>query len=410
VSDPEAIDAVLGLKSNLDKSDSVKPMMNPYNGGVLPMLISAISSEAHARIKRPIGSIYSMTTSLDFECVIDDNINQLLTGVRGFAASDKPCKIGDWMAYFAFDFILQATFSRRWGFLEAGSDIDGMLAMLDLQFLYIATMGAMPWLDNLLLKNPLLLMLIKTPNTLVDFARDQVRARLSGKNTLVVKQPDYLARFITARDSHPEHVSDLQLTTYAATNVLAASDTTSATLTTIIYHILKHPDVHEKARSETRAADLSVPATYAEVSKLSYLNAVILEVMRIFPTTGIELERKVGPGGLTLPSGQNLSAGSVVGLNAWAVHRDGAVFGDDADRFRPERWLQQLGESEASFERRYRGMQTANLAFGAGPRACLGKHLAILQVYKVIATMLQSFDVSLLGICHSYEKIDESHR
>jgi cytochrome P450 len=410
VSDPAAIDAVVGLKANMDKSDSVKPMMNPYNGEVLPMLISAMDSEAHARIKRPIGSIYSMTTSLDFEHVIDDNIKQLLTGLRGYAASNKACKIGDWMAYFAFDFILQATFSRRWGFMEAGSDIDGMLAVLDLQFLYISTMGAMPWLDNLLLKNPLLLMLIKTPNTLVDFASDQVRSRLSGKNSHAGKQPDYLARFIAARESHPEHVSDLQLMTYAATNVLAASGTTSATLTTIIYHILKHQSVHEKVRTELEDARMSSPAPYAEVSKLPYLNAVILEVMRIFPTTGIELERKVGPGGLTLPSGQILPPESVVGLNAWAVHRDQAVFGNDADQFRPERWLQQLGESGASFERRYKGMQRANLAFGTGPRACLGKNLAILQVYKVIATMLQVFDVSLLGVLLACEKTDGSYR
>lgn len=83
IADPAAIEQVLGLKTNLGKTDSVKPMQNPYNKGqVLPMLISAIDSKLHSRIKRPIAGAYSMTTMLTFEAVADQGINKLLEKLR----------------------------------------------------------------------------------------------------------------------------------------------------------------------------------------------------------------------------------------------------------------------------------------------------------------------------------------
>lgn len=189
------------------------------------------------------------------------------------------------MAFFSFDFILQATFSRDFGFLAEGKDIDGMLAMLDIQFAYISTMGNMPWLDNFLLKNPLLLFLLRIPNPLVDFASARAKARLNGDEKADPSQPDFLTRFAQAQ--HPDVVTELQLITYATTNVLAASDTTSAALTAIIYHILKHPAVHAKLQAEIDASCTTFPVSYTDAhTHLPYLHATIQEVLRVFPTSG----------------------------------------------------------------------------------------------------------------------------
>jgi cytochrome P450 len=392
IADPAAIEPVYGLKANLDKSDSVKPMQNPYKGQVLPMLISAIDSKVHARIKRPVAGAYSMTTMLGFEAVADEGISKLMSKLREFANGER-CLIDQWMSFFSFDFILQATFSQDFGFLEAGKDIDNMLCMLDLQFAYIGTMGAMPWLDNLLLKNPLLLMLLRIPNPLVDFASERVQARLQSEEEAPDK-PDFLSRFIDAQKQYPDVVSELQLITYATTNMLAASDTTSAALTAIIYHVLKHPDIYAKLQAEIDGKAFNFPVSYTEANALPYLCAVIKEVLRIFPTAGIELERKVGPTGLVLPSGQRFPPGTIVGINAWPLHRDKTVFGQDADEFVPERWLRQEGESEKEFETRLKAMQRTILTFGAGPRACLGRHIASLELYKLLATLFGLFEVS----------------
>lgn len=396
VADPAAIDLILGFKANLDKTDSVNPMINAHEGEYLPMLISAKDSKLHARLKRPIAGAYSLSTLLSLESVSDDCINKFMGRIREeFAAAGKrTCAIDRWLHFFTFDFIGQATFSKDFGFLDAGRDVNNMIGTLDLQFLYIGTVGAMPWIDNLLLKNPLLLALIKTPNHLVEFTAERIRNRLSGREKGHPGRQDFLSRFLDAQKQHPDVVTDIQLAAYANTNVLAASDTTAAALTAIIMCLLRRRDAYVKLQAEIDSRQLEFPVSYAVAQTLPYLDAVIKEALRFFPTTGIDLERKVGPARLVLPTGQTLPAGTIVGVNPWPVHRDESVFGEDADEFNPERWMRGDSETESGFNERVRNMQRAYMTFGYGPRACLGKHIAYMEIYKLIPTLLGLYDVS----------------
>ena len=397
VADPEALDLILGLKSNLDKSDHVKPMQNPVEGEVLPMLIAAIDSKVHAQRKRPIANAFSMSTLLGYENIVDENINRLTRRLREEYVEGKSkqiCSIDKWMHWFSFDLIGQATFSKRFGFLDVAKDINNMMFTLDMQFQYIGTVGFMPWIDNLLLKNPLLLALIKTPNYLVSFTNERIRKRATGEEQGDLERPDFLSRFLDAQKQHPDIVSDLQVKAYASTNVLAASDTTGAALSAILMFVLQHPDVMKKLQKELDDNDLTYPPPFSEAKKLPYLDAVINEALRIHPTVAVELERKVGAGGLVLPTGQALPPGTVVGVNAWPVHRSQDVFGKDADTFNPDRWLRRADEPEAEFTGRLRAMHRKFIEFGYGPRACIGKHIALLELYKSMATLFGLFDVS----------------
>jgi hypothetical protein len=219
VADPESVDAVLGFKSNLDKSDQVLPMQNAYKGQPLPMLISAIDSKYHMSIKRPVAGAYSMTSVLQSEGIADKCIGDLVRQLdAGFGALGKPCSLDRWMHYLAFDFIGQATFSKRFGFLEAGGDIDNMIKIIDLQFIYIGTLGNMPLLDKFLLKNPLLLALVETPNPLVDMARQYIEDRRAGVKEGSAEQLDFLAKFLDAQKRDPGNVPDLQVAAYVAAN------------------------------------------------------------------------------------------------------------------------------------------------------------------------------------------------
>lgn len=397
VADPAAIDLVLGLKSNLDKSDHVKPMSNPVEGEVLPMLISARDSKVHAQRKRPIAGAFSMTNVLGYEDVVDQNITKLTSRLReeyvDGKSGAKPCPMDKWMNFFSFDLIGEVTFSKPFGLVEAGHDINDMIKVIDLQFLYIGTVGFMPWIDYLLLKNPLLLALLKTPNYLVSFTSERIRKRLSGEEKDSLEKPDFLTRFIDTRKQHPDTVSDLQVKAYASTNVLAASDTTSSALNAIILHVLQHPAVHQRLLNEIDSNDLSFPPSYSKSQALPYPDAVIKESLRYTPTIAVEMERVAGPAGLSLPSGHVLPPGTIVGINPWPIHRNTDIFGEDAEEFRPERWLKSPGESTVEFEERHRDMQRNFIEFGHGPRACIGKHMALLELYKLIPTLFGLFDV-----------------
>ncbi len=68
-------------------------------------------------------------------------------------------------------------------------------------------------------------------------------------------------------------------------------------------------------------------------------SAVINEAFRIHPPVGLILGRHVPVGGETI-SGIHLPEGTVVGINAWVLHQNKTIFGEDADRFRPERWVE----------------------------------------------------------------------
>jgi cytochrome P450 len=175
--------------------------------------------------------------------------------------------------------------------------------------------------------------------------------------------------------------------------MLAGADTTASTIRAIVYHVLKNPRVHKILKAALKDAGLSAPVAYTMATKIPYLAATIQEAMRVTPAVGLPLERVVPANGLTLPSGKVLPAGTVVGMNAWVVHMNEERFGSEPETFKPERWLRQDEESEGGYAARLRRMQDADLTFGAGHRACYGKHVALLQVYKLVATLFLQFEV-----------------
>lgn len=117
--------------------------------------------------------------------------------------------------------------------------------------------------------------------------------------------------------------------------------------------------------------------------------------MRLHPGVTMVLERYVPEGGFTLPNGTFVPAGTRAGLNPYIVNRNKGVWGEDADSFRPERWLQAEGESKDDFQKRLTLYNKTDLAFGAGSRICTGRHLALLQVHKLVATMVARYEIEL---------------
>lgn len=173
-------------------------------------------------------------------------------------------------------------------------------------------------------------------------------------------------------------------------NVFAGSDTTSITLTATLFNIITRPDVLQKLRCELDEAagrgDLSDVPSFSEAQKLPYLQAVLKESLRLHPATGLPLWREVPEGGATL-CGTWFPAGTNVGMNSWVAHRNLDVWGEDADEFRPERWLE-------STEEQLRKMNAVFMPFGLGSRTCIGKNISLLEISKLIPYLVRNFDVS----------------
>lgn len=148
-----------------------------------------------------------------------------------------------------------------------------------------------------------------------------------------------------------------------------------------------------KLYAELDAANLPLPASYDSVRNLPYLSAVLREAMRMHPAVGMIMERIVPSGGLALPDGRFVAPGTIVGMNPWVVHRNQEIFGADADRFNPDRWLKGEDEDEETYRERLKRMKDADLTFGAGNRVCLGQNLALMECNKVVATLFSRYNV-----------------
>lgn len=119
------------------------------------------------------------------------------------------------------------------------------------------------------------------------------------------------------------------------------------------YYLLRHPASMHRLRAEllqgtTEDDDTRTHTTddkkryhspsWAHIARLPYLDACVREAVRLRPPFALPLERVVPPGGLVV-GGRFVPGGTVVGMSPSVVNRDRAAFGEDADDWRPERWL-----------------------------------------------------------------------
>lgn len=164
---------------------------------------------------------------------------------------------------------------------------------------------------------------------------------------------------------------------------MAGADSTSIALRAVFYYLMKHPEKLAKARAEVDAAfangTLSHPVQYNQAITLPYLTAVVKEATRLFPSFQVTMPRYAPMQGIELCN-KHIPAGYRVGMNPAVVQLDKGVFGEDANQFRPERWLEG--------EERTRAMDKAIIAFGAGTRQCTGKNASFTMTHSGISPLL----------------------
>ncbi|KIW45728.1 uncharacterized protein PV06_04091 [Exophiala oligosperma] len=427
---------IYGIGKGLVKSDFYSVFQNVVNGRRAASLVAETDESAHAKSKRLIAHAYSLSTLVEYEGLVErttvcflDALEERFATTRG-ATGDKKSRpsqsldLARYLQFFAFDVIGELTFSRRLGFIESGTDVDNIMAAIGANFSYFSVLGQMPWLDETLLgKNPIYVKYFRksVSSPILIFAQRLLKERLEdldgqdntggddknrqdpkGKGGESYNRPDFLTRFLKVRkeqmESHDEALSDGQILSYLFMNINAGSDTIASTLRAIFYHLLKNPTSLTELQSELDAAardkKISVPCpTWVETQEnLPFLCAVIKEGLRMNPALSLPLERVVPAEGLTLRHEDNtttsLPPGTIIGINPWVFQRSTDIFGKDAERWNPTRWLTPEEKSTKS-------MEHSLLAFGAGKRSCLGKNVALLELHKLIPAMLLKFNMTL---------------
>jgi cytochrome P450 len=166
-------------------------------------------------------------------------------------------------------------------------------------------------------------------------------------------------------------------------------------------HIITQPKVYATLQSEideaVRRDRISNPIRDVEARELPYLNACIREGLRIWPPAPSDVPKVVPVEGDVL-AGKFIPGGTQVGICLWGIQRHKGTFGEDAEMFRPERWL------EASREQLARMEKANDLVFGHGRYQCLGKPIAMLELRKVfveVRSWTRSIKKENRQSCHS---------
>ncbi|GME25238.1 cytochrome p450 [Neofusicoccum parvum] len=410
IADPKAIKTIYGLNKGMTKSDFYPIQQATAGGHRIWSLFSTKDEDWHAKYRRCINGAFAMSALVSYEPLVDSTVNYFLDQTdKLFASSGEVCNFNRWLQFFAFDVIGELTWSKRLGYVEKNEDIDNIVGFLAKFLSYAAVVGQQPWLDLIFDKNPIKLALQRSgiigkvfPVTKFALARQSERAAEMEKirqhgldETKRSGGTDLLSKFTGALHDHPEFMNERMVLAASVSMIFAGSETTGISLSAAFYYLLKSPRMYRKlmdeldeaVRNGTIVDRENGTVTWAEAQQLPYLDAVIQETFRMHPAAGLLLERVTPPQGITV-CGEFIPGGTIVGCNAWVLHRRKEVFGEDAEVYRPERWL------DAS-PAKLKEMRATMFQFGGGSRTCLGKNISLLEIYKLVPSFLRRFEVEL---------------
>ena len=207
------------------------------------------------------------------------------------------------------------------------------------------------------------------------------RARMAAHPELRLAPTNLIEAMIAARDLPGNTLRDADVAANVATMLLAGEDTTANTLAWVLYLLSRHRWALERARAEVRRVlgGDRVPTRFEQLEQLPFIDACAHETMRLKPVAPIlpqQAARDTSLGGIAIPAG----TACIFLMRAPAM--DARHFPHPA-AFDPDRWLREDGPQG----------KRVSMPFGAGPRVCPGRYLAMLEIRMALATLLGSFDL-----------------
>ncbi|WP_262696276.1 bifunctional cytochrome P450/NADPH--P450 reductase [Kordiimonas aquimaris] len=182
-----------------------------------------------------------------------------------------------------------------------------------------------------------------------------------------------------------ESLSDENIRYQINTFLIAGHETTSGLLSFTFYYLLKNPDVLAKAYAEVDEVlgnTVDAPVTIAQIGKLDYVRAVLLEALRLWPTAPVfslsPHEDEVIGGAF------KLKKNTFINVLIPMLHRDKAIWGENAEEFNPDNFSREAEAARPEY---------AYKPFGNGKRACIGRQFALQEAILVVGKILQRFKI-----------------
>ncbi|KAG6366701.1 hypothetical protein INS49_000880 [Diaporthe citri] len=383
VNHPDAVKAL--LLTTLPKGDWYKIVCFPDYRFSTPF--SMLDPKDKNECSKYLSTGYLQHNVSKSEPAMDTNISKLIGWMDRFAQEKKPMDLDKFFTYVSFDITGDIVFSKPFGFIDHGKDLNNSIAMNTGLEIYIAFVGYLQWL-HVVFANPFVTWLGVLPmGHLFDTTMTALKERQKNPDA----RPDLVGHWFRGLEKAKKDRSRLFnqrcLESFATANVGAGSDTVSAGLQSFVYHLLRAPGGWRRAQDEIREARRGgrcggQVVSFADAARLPFLQACIKEGMRVHAPISAGLPRVAPKGGVTI-GGTYFPQGVTLTVNPSVIHSSKEMWGSDAREFNPDRWLRpDAAEKEKCF-----------IPWGAGYASCPGQHAARLQLSKIAATVVRDYNV-----------------
>ncbi|KAK4150066.1 cytochrome P450 [Chaetomidium leptoderma] len=397
ISDPMALPKMYHLRANKT------PHYN-HSPGEFRGMVEENDWRKHRQKRHRMDPPFSSKSVQDDEPLMDAFIAEWIDALttKFTMPNSQVFDFSDWGNYLVLDIVTKRFFGREMGFIKHG-DKTRMLADSRANGPAIHALARLPQLKQFLLH--------KFGRFLIPTAGDG-----SGLGNVLALRDEFLQERLAKDEKNPDVGLDQVLFDSANAGmeleelkedilfvILGASDTTGHGIRCLVRNLLQNPSCLVRLRKEMDAAvmppvgttDRPSSITFAQIkSQIPYLSACIRETLRRDPPIVSYLPRWAdddhnGTGGVEL-CGRFVPAGVEVACSPYVLSRSRDMFGDDADDFRPERYLESSTPEWVAKAARY------DFTFGYGPRQCIGQTLSHFITCKTIVQLFYHFDIELL--------------
>ncbi|KAK1753193.1 cytochrome P450 [Echria macrotheca] len=347
----------------------------------IPVDIINASREEHGLLRRTMAHGFSDRSMREQQPIIQGYVDLLVRRLRGLAEAGEAVDMTAWYNFTTFDVIGDLAFGESFGCLDNSDYHPWVKAIFDLTRTgtVVQALAQYPGLLRFLVSLVPMSAWKEREHHLELTKAKLLRRMESGK-----ERPDLVEGLLKKKDEWGLTLDKLQAN--SAILIIAGSETTATLLSGVTYLLLTNQSALERLTAEIRSTfKAEAEIDFASVSTLPYLLACLDEALRLYPPVPGGLPRIVPKGGATICKNY-VPEKTVVSIFHWAMYHDENNFKDPLS-FRPERWLDDPAFATDNKE--------AFQPFHIGPRNCLGRNLAYIEMRIILARIIWNFDMRI---------------